>query len=123
MKKGCLAICLILAPEIALATTAGFWTKIASVMSFDGVYGGCHAYIVTPTSDSSAGLNCPSANYVSFNCDGLQAWNSKSAGNIKLTNAQLAMVTKASAYVVVDDTKIFNQEICLATSVQVSIPQ
>ena len=123
MKKGLCAICLILIPEIALATQAGFWTKIAAVMSFDGVYGGCHAYIVTPTSDSPAGLNCPSANYVSFNCDGLQGWNTKAAGSIKLGNAQLAMITKASAFVVVDDTKIFNQEMCLATSVQVSIPQ
>lgn len=112
-----------------VAVTAGYWTKFVSLVEYPGSYGGCYAAVAITLSASGKGFSSDcNDNYVAFNCEGLgptgggDALNSKAEGRAKWAQAQLAHVSKALAYVTVDDTKRLNG-ICWAKATQVSVPQ
>ena len=112
-----------------LAVTAGYWTKIVSLVEYPVQYGGFYAAVNVPLSASGKGFSSDcNDNYVAFNCEGLgptgggDALNSKAERRAKWAQVQLAHVSKALAYIIVDDTKRLNG-ICWAKAAQVSVPQ
>ncbi len=69
------------------------------------LYGGCMAWLSSPVNTASNAPDC-TGNWVAFSCDG--TYTSKEVAQLMLDQAQLAMVTKSSIYVEVDDSKKHN---------------
>ena len=128
VKLGLLFACSIASYSVS-ATTAGYWTKVTSLIAYPGAYGGCYASVAIPLSAAGKGFSAScNDSYVAFNCEGLAdpntavALNTKADGLAKFNQATIAHVTKASMYVTVDDQVRLNG-ICYAKAAQVSIPQ
>ena len=69
-------------------------------------FGGCMARIdVDPV---ASGLNCTT--WLSMSCDG--QWATKSSAAANLSAAQLALVTKGDALVLINDAKTTNENFC-----------
>lgn len=103
LKKSLVCTILIASMLPSIAFAAGLTSKVTRILIDDVNYGGCMAQLETPPSTS--GLICKDS-WVTFSCTG--EFNSKSQAAIKVSAAQLALVTQTPLYIQVDDTKKHN---------------
>ncbi|MDB2643186.1 hypothetical protein N9Y37_01925 [Luminiphilus sp.] len=110
MIKHFVASILLISASISLADTAGYAGVPDKLIVDPKNYGQCMARFPTMVINL-AGCR---ADYVSFACSGDMEGISKTAGTAAWGNVQLAYVTQTPVFVVVDNTKIYNEQYCVA---------
>ena len=86
-----------------VAAEAYHFGTVRSLLVQEGRFGDCMA-LISPSPDSS--LATCKTDWVTFSCSG--DFNSRSGGQNKFNQAQLAMVTGNRVLVVIEDTKLHN---------------
>lgn len=115
MKIGFLALILLTFTFSAHADRKGFGGTPIKLITDTISYGWCMAQF------SGMDITLPGCNstYISFACSGDTAGISKAQAAVNWSQVQLAMVTGATTYVVIDSSQKYNGQYCVGNTVYV----